>query len=781
MKEFYSKYKQPLTFLFFGTLTSILNLVIYWLFFKLIKCTNASSTIVAWLFAFVFSFICSKKFVFTTGLNAKDFKGTMKEFGSFFLARFILGVVDLIFMLIVVDFFHLDSTFMSLFMKLLSNCTLGVINYFISKKLIFTYSEKKEDIKYIGLIIIIGILSASFVFYKGLAVGDDFYYHTSLVYDLYKSALNNNFSLAINEYLISHIGYGARLYYPPLFEYTTVVIALTFKNYGMSLIMAIKTVILLEYIFSGIFMFYFLKKVFKNNKLLALIGAILYIVLPYRTTNDFNRTAYAEGLAMTFVPLVFSGLYEFLTFKKIRFKPFLVFSIGFALTFLSHTITATYLVLFGVIFALFYLRKLFNNLKIRRFRIYAYISVILILGLVSCYFVPLLKLTLEKQYIVCDLSLMATSKRYIPFRFDLLAKWGFLMFNDVWKGIDKFQILKCAIAILLIIIEVILQIFSKKYNKEKLILGINLVLNLIIISIYKANVVIISAVLVYYIVYAITYNKEIVKEDVDTNLFRSSLALTIVSLILLFVPYVYALLPKFMLNIQFTFRIFVFLYFSLSLLVPLLFKKYGLKQLSYIAFFCLISTAFTKANSKGYNFVYVLDDTIISDNTNGTGGWQKEYLPIEYAENSGYVCENENSLYYIIKNVFNINENAQDVVINPIIYNGSGAIQGENTYSVVLNETSTIQFGKIYYDGYKIKVTEDGTTYYVEPTKLDGLLSVTLDSGTYEIEVEYVGTKANNAARVVTGVSAVIVVLLSLSYLFKAENIIQEYEKGHKE
>lgn len=235
-------------------------------------------------------------------------------------------------------------------------------------------------------------------------------------------------------------------------------------------------------------------------------------------------------------------------------------------------------------------------------------------------------------------------------------------------------------------------------------------------------------------------------------------------------------------NIQFTFRLFSFLYFFISILVPLIISKTGLKNITYLSYIFFIFVGFTQCSSKTYDYIYTIDDSILDNNTNGVGGWQKEYLPIEFYEKTNYIPANANSLYYKILDVFNLSENALEYQIDPIIYTGSGTIsQNENTYIVDLKEASTIQFGKIYYNGYILKVTSNGTSQFIEVSKLDGLVSVNLEEGHYQIELIYVGTKANNIAKVITEVTIFVVFVMCIYYLCASKSIIEEYEnKGYK-
>ena len=622
----------------------------------------------------------------------------------------------------------------------------------------------KNNLINIGVIFICSIFCSFFLFHNGISKGDDSYYHLTMIYDLYKSGLNSNLFYPLNEYMLSSIGYGARLYYPPLFDYTVVILALIFNGLGLGIIGSIKIVIFLEYFLSGLFMYYFLIKVLKDNKYLALFGAIIFVALPYRTGNNFDRCAYAEALALTFIPLVFSSLYSMLN-KEYTFKSFITFSISFSALFLSHTISALYTVLFGIIFALFFIRDFLSNLKNRRYRIYLLTSICLLIGLIAFYFVPLLNFTLSKEYIATKQEYMGGTIEYLIEKLYLIKyKFGLRVYENVVNY-----------GLLFILLEFIIQIVCSTFNKSWISLIISVVINISLLIYYDFNPIFLSGALIYYFVYFIFDNLHIEANKDRNKVLYAAITLTILSILFLICPYVYKVLPSIFLNIQFTFRMLEFVMFFISLLIPTILYKFGAKHLTYICSILLICVGFTRCGASYYSYIYEVNDTILDNNTNGVGGWQREYLPLEFG--NGYVPENQNSLFYKVLNVFSIEEDAQNNVIEPIIYSGEGAIKKvDNTYNIVLTSDSTIQFGKIYYEGYIIKVIdEDNNTYFLDATKLDGLVSVTLNEGTYNIELIYKGTKVNNASKIVSTLSA------SLVCAYGLYSLVYNIKKGYKE
>lgn len=126
-----NKIKEIFLYLFFGALTTAVNIISFY-FFDLINLSTAVSTILAWIFSVIFAFVTNKLFVFKS--RQKSF---LKEMISFFGCRIFTGVLDLVIMLVFVDVFEYNS----LLMKVLSNVLVVILNYLFSKFFIFKKGE----------------------------------------------------------------------------------------------------------------------------------------------------------------------------------------------------------------------------------------------------------------------------------------------------------------------------------------------------------------------------------------------------------------------------------------------------------------------------------------------------------------------------------------------------------------------------------------------------------------------------------------------------------------
>lgn len=131
IKELYSKNKDVLSYVFFGALTTLINVVCYHLLFTVLKVPNTVSVVISWVLSVAFAFITNKLFVFES--KTWERKTALKELKSFVLCRVGTGVLELVLMFALVDVLKFNGTFM----KIITNVIVIVLNYIASKFLIF--------------------------------------------------------------------------------------------------------------------------------------------------------------------------------------------------------------------------------------------------------------------------------------------------------------------------------------------------------------------------------------------------------------------------------------------------------------------------------------------------------------------------------------------------------------------------------------------------------------------------------------------------------------------
>ena len=130
------KYRDIIAYLFFGAVTTVINLAAYYLCYEVCLMANTPSVIIAWVLAVVGAFLTNKPFVF----RSHDWspKVLLPEAGSFFGCRIGTGVLELVLMYLTVDLMHLPG----MLMKLLVNVIVIILNYVGSKLLVFRKKAK---------------------------------------------------------------------------------------------------------------------------------------------------------------------------------------------------------------------------------------------------------------------------------------------------------------------------------------------------------------------------------------------------------------------------------------------------------------------------------------------------------------------------------------------------------------------------------------------------------------------------------------------------------------
>lgn len=155
IKELYQKYKELILYIFYGGLTTLVNLVVFWAFDLILTSKlYLVSNLIAWIIAALFAFFVNKLFVFTS----KSWKPrvVLREGLEFLGARVFSFFVEELGLLLLVDglkFKNIGFQILGFNItgQLISKVILAVIvvilNYFFSKFIIFkkNNSDHKEQ------------------------------------------------------------------------------------------------------------------------------------------------------------------------------------------------------------------------------------------------------------------------------------------------------------------------------------------------------------------------------------------------------------------------------------------------------------------------------------------------------------------------------------------------------------------------------------------------------------------------------------------------------------
>ncbi len=131
--ELFKKYREQISYLFFGVMTTLVNWGVYYLFAWLIlgegDLNKSISKAIAWVFAVVFAFVTNKFFVFET----KSGEHLLREILTFFGARVLSGVVEVVGFAILVDGLKFNDFVINIVIAVF----VVIFNYVLSKFLIF--------------------------------------------------------------------------------------------------------------------------------------------------------------------------------------------------------------------------------------------------------------------------------------------------------------------------------------------------------------------------------------------------------------------------------------------------------------------------------------------------------------------------------------------------------------------------------------------------------------------------------------------------------------------
>lgn len=260
--------------------------------------------------------------------------------------------------------------------------------------------KNKRCVPYI-IITIIGILVSLPLIGLQIRGTDDGWLHLIRIIGIDNAIKNESFPFLIQPFFCNDWGYSMTAFYPSIVSYVPYFLSIFMGSF----INGIKIFAAITVILSGITMYQFLMEITEKKKL-ALIGAIVYMILPYRLENIYNRFAIGEFTAFVFIPLVFLGLYNLLNGNG---KKHYYIAIGATGLMLSHTISTIYTAVFCLIYILFNLKLFFKKDVL----IKCLINVIFILLISAIFWVPMLEFKQSAEYAIFEPDALKTSGKYV--------------------------------------------------------------------------------------------------------------------------------------------------------------------------------------------------------------------------------------------------------------------------------------------------------------------------------------------------------------------------------
>ncbi|MDD6305795.1 MAG: GtrA family protein [Clostridiales bacterium] len=137
IRELLEKYWELISYAFWGVMTTLVNYVVYFICTKAIGIDYLIANVIAWFVAVVFAFWVNKVYVFRS--YQKDAKTMVREFGTFVSARILSGILETGMLALFVEAMHFNDSVI----KIIASVLVVIINYVLSKLIIFKKQEEK--------------------------------------------------------------------------------------------------------------------------------------------------------------------------------------------------------------------------------------------------------------------------------------------------------------------------------------------------------------------------------------------------------------------------------------------------------------------------------------------------------------------------------------------------------------------------------------------------------------------------------------------------------------
>lgn len=630
------------------------------------------------------------------------------------------------------------------------------------------------------VLVVAALISCYIYFLPGLAGGDDIAFHLSMVNDVVYGFKHGYFGLSTNHLFMGGFALYNFGFYGPVTHYGAGIFVFLFSWAGATPIVGLKFMIFASGILGGIYMYKLALKMSNGHKVVALVSSVLFIFLPYRIFCALARCAFAESIAMALMPMVFYGAYSFLHDKEYRVEPYVAFSIGAALIVLAHPFTGLITAIFGGLYVLCNAKTIYDNRKNYKALISMGAALVITTFLVLFYVANASYYDGLDYYNVSDEVRQWTTYEHVASEtartYDFSGFINIIYINNVqgadwWNNENVSSLLFSAglyfVAMMsAIVLDYILKpLKNSKYYRHPIACVAAYIFPVIFqvrAEIYIA--IAISLVVYFFISYLIrvlpSQNEENIPLYKNIDLYFLIVSL-LICLILLMVPYAWRIVPSILYKGQFAWRMWSITAFLAAMLVTLLLSHFKAKKSALIAtavVACSIVTLTMGTVEKRIYYQVRPDNIIRQDGTQYAmsikySGAQNEMVPQIY-EKSDYVSEYANSLYDKVRTAIRTHSNffyTLDDYYDPVFLEGTGTCNiiyynsPNNKFHVeITSDIALIQLPQFYYKGYSLY---SGATYLGEAKDVDGLVTMELKKGTYDVSLNFKNSLAYQITR----------------------------------
>lgn len=290
---------------------------------------------------------------------------------------------------------------------------------------------KKKLCVYPLLIFLLGLLSLKALFHPGLFVSHDGRDHVARIANFYQSLSEGNFIPRWAKNLNWGYGHPVVMFLYPLSSY----LGSLFHFLGFSLVDSTKLVFAFGFIFSGLFMYLWIKEVWGREA--GLMAGLLYMFAPYRFVDLYVRGAIGENMIFPFIPLVCFFLYKLSQKTEYRYLAGAAVSLG--LMVLAHNALSLVFLPF-LLFYMFYLS--FHHKKPVVLLFYCFIVLLFAFSLAAFFWLPAFyegKYTL-REIVISPKELVKNFPAFSKFIWPAPAEANGLYFFVGWPQLLAFLI-----------------------------------------------------------------------------------------------------------------------------------------------------------------------------------------------------------------------------------------------------------------------------------------------------------------------------------------------------
>ncbi len=149
LKALFWKYKEPILYVFFGGLTTVVNYIVYFSCTAGLKLGWSAATVLAWVGAVLFAYVTNRKWVFES--RTKGARKVALEFLEFVAARLLSLGMEWVTLKLLLDVLHMNTyVYASLPVgefaaKTVAQVIVIVANYVFGKWFVFRKKKPKDE------------------------------------------------------------------------------------------------------------------------------------------------------------------------------------------------------------------------------------------------------------------------------------------------------------------------------------------------------------------------------------------------------------------------------------------------------------------------------------------------------------------------------------------------------------------------------------------------------------------------------------------------------------